>query len=345
MSIADKSLTIDVWGSITSLSLIQGESNGRKLIYTITDKGEPLDLTGKSVRLFVVKPDGAIVYTDCEIETAAEGKVSFVVSSQMVVTAGLGSGELHIRNAEDDLLKTPKISILVEPSHNVDEAVESSNEFDVLTELINSIDFRTLSRVFSAGRPDKPETTEFTAEELAAMPIGTEFVSSDGANVGAWVWTKFGREDEPSTPATAKGWTVTSGDTGNVLVTPTNVTGGAKIVFRRVNNTIFSSLGFQGPWGTFGIDENAIALEGTKFNLGVVPQGFGTNIAQTMLLSRDGKEMITDAVYNVLNRTPDGGKIQIRCKDATTANGLKGQDLLRAASIRWVTNEPWPESL
>lgn len=37
MSIADKSLTIDVWGSITSLSLIQGESNGRKLVYTITD--------------------------------------------------------------------------------------------------------------------------------------------------------------------------------------------------------------------------------------------------------------------------------------------------------------------
>lgn len=345
MSIADKSLTIDVWGGITSLSLIQGESNGRKLVCTITDKNEPLDLTGKSVQLFVVKPDGKVVYTDCTVETAAEGKVSFIVSSQMVVVAGLGSGEFHIKNADDDLLKTPKIGIMIEPSHNVDEAVESSNEFDALTNLINSIDFRTLSRVFSTGRPDKPETTEFTAEELAAMPIGTEFVSSDGANVGAWVWTKFGREDEPSTPATAKGWTVTSGDTGNVLVTPTNVTGGAKIVFRRVNNTIFSSLGFQGPWGTFGIDENAIALEGTNFNLGVVPQGFGTNIAQTMLLSRDGKELIIDAVYNVLNRTPDGGKIQIRCKDATTANGLKGQTLLRAASIRWVTNEPWPESL
>ncbi len=138
---------------------------------------------------------------------------------------------------------------------------------------------------------------------------------------------------------------MTSGDTGNVIVTPTNVTGGAKIVFRRVNNTIFSSLGFQGPWGTFGIDQNAVALEGTKFELGVTPQGFGTNIAQTMLLSRDGKEMIVDAIYNVLTRTRDGGKIQIRCKDATIANGLKGQTLLRAASIRWVTNESWPESL
>ena len=128
MSIADKSLTIDVWGGITSLSLIQGESNGRKLVYTITDKNEPLDLTGKSVQLFVVKPDGKVVYTDCTVETAAEGKVSFIVSSQMVVVAGLGSGEFHIKNADDDLLKTPKIGIMIEPSHNVDEAVESSNE-------------------------------------------------------------------------------------------------------------------------------------------------------------------------------------------------------------------------
>ena len=323
MSIADKALTIDVWGSMASLSLIQGESAGRKIDVTIMDEAEPINLTDRQVRLYVVKPDGMIVYKDCTVENANEGKASFVVSSQMVAVAGVASGEFHVIDADGCLLKSPKISIMINRSHDVDGAIESSNEFDVLTNLINSLNEHALSRVFSTGRPDKPETTIFTTAELAAMPIGMEFVSSDGANVGAWVWTKFGREDEPSTPATAKGWTVTSGDTGNVLVTPTNVTGGAKIVFRRVNNTIFSSLGFQGPWGTFGIDENAIALEGTKFNLGVVPQGFGTNIAQTMLLSRDGKEMITDAVYNVLNRTPDGGKIQIRCKDATTANGLK----------------------
>ncbi len=418
MSIADKSLTIDVWGSVTSVSLIQGESAGRKLCYTITNGSTPINLTGREVTLFIVKPDATVVYTNCDIDDAEQGKVSFVVSSQMVAVPGLASGEFHVIDADGTLLKTPKIGIAIEPSHNVDGAIESSNEFSVLVDLINSL---SNTRVFSPGRPDKPETTAFSADELAAMPIGTEFVSSDGAGVGAWVWTKYGRADEPSTPATAKGWTVTSGDTGNVIVTPTNVTGGAKIVFRRVNNTIFSSLGFmillqdtvfrdipqppykQGdlwhmpeltvdywlnsgltvdqvmalgitvddrmggnsyvcinsretgsftrsdwklrPWGTFGIDQNAVALEGTKFNLGVVPQGFGTNIAQTMLLSRDGKELITNAVYNVLNRTPDGGKIQIRCKDATTANGLKGQTLLRAASIRWVTNESWPESL
>lgn len=201
----------------------------------------------------------------------------------------------------------------------------------------------TQNIIYGPGRPDKPSTTggRITGDES----IGTMYISTDGANTGAWVWTKYGRENEPSTPATAKGWCVTAGDTGNVLVTPTNITGGAKIVFRRVNNLVFTSLGYQGPWGTFGIDQNAIALEGTKFSLGVVPQGFGTNIAQTMMLSKDGKELITNAIYNVLTRTPDGGKIQIRAKDAATADGLKGQTLLRAASIRWVTNEAWPEEL
>lgn len=344
MSIVDKSLVIDVWGESVFLSLIQGESAGRKVYVTITNDGDSIDLTNRQVILFLIKPDGFKVYVNCEIEQADEGKVSFIVSSQMVAVYGFASGEFHIIDIDGALLKTPKLNVRINHSHNVEMAIKSSNEYLVLIDLINSINDRN-RRVFSTGRPDKPATTIFTADELVAMPIGTEFVSINGANVGAWVWTKFGREDEPNTPATAKGWTVTSGDTGNVIVTPTGITGGAKIVFRRVNNTIFSSLGFQGPWGTFGIDQDAIALEGTKFNLGVVPQGFGTNIAQTMLLSRDGKELMTEAVYNVLNRTPDGGKIQIRCKDASAANSLKGKDLLRAASIRWVTNESWPESL
>lgn len=92
MSIADKSLTIDVWGGITSLSLIQGESNGRKLVYTITDKNEPLDLTGKSVQLFVVKPDGKVVYTDCTVETAAEGIVFTIGKRSRNVAASFFCG-------------------------------------------------------------------------------------------------------------------------------------------------------------------------------------------------------------------------------------------------------------
>ncbi len=182
MSIADKSLTIDVWGGAISLSLIQGESAGRKIYVTITNGSDPIDLTGREVTLFVVKPDATVVYTNCDIDDAEQGKVSFVVSSQMVAVSGLGSGEFHVTDADGALLKTPKIGIVIQPSHDVDGAVESSNEYSVLVDLINSIPG---GRVFSVGRPDKPETTVFTAEELSAMPIGTEFVSTDGAGVGA----------------------------------------------------------------------------------------------------------------------------------------------------------------
>lgn len=296
-------------------------------------------------QIIAERPDniGKYIVTDGTIDGD-----SYVVylSTNMLIEPGPLNLQLILKDGES-AIRSDVWTINIPRALDIDGyPVQAEDVLVDFTQLRTDLDaIGKVHRVFSAGRPDKPETTVFSATELDAMPIGTEFVSSDGANAGAWVWTKFGREDEPNTPATAKGWTVTSGDTGNVIVTPTNITGGAKIVFRRVNNTIFSSLGFQGPWGTFGIDENAIALEGTKFELGVTPQGFGTNIAQTMLLSRDGKELITDAVYNVLNRTPDGGKIQIRCKDATAANNLKGQTLLRAASIRWVTNESWPESI
>lgn len=205
---------------------------------------------------------------------------------------------------------------------------------------LNIPDSNSLYIIKGKGRPDKPDTTDgkITGDE----PVGTIYISTDGAGTGAWIWCKFA--DDEIKPFTAKGWSVIAGDTGNVIITPTNVKGNAKIVFRRQNNMVFTSLGFQGQWGTFGISENATLEHNRKINLGVVPQGFETNIAQTMIITRDGEEIITNAVYNVLNKT-DGKKIQIRTPDKATADSLKGQELLRAASIRWVTNEPWPESL
>ena len=57
--------------------------------------------------------------------------------------------------------------------------------------------------VVGPGRPDAPTTTGMTSAALAALPVGCEYRSTDGASVGAWVWRKR--------PA---GWVVTDGDTG-----------------------------------------------------------------------------------------------------------------------------------
>ena len=57
--------------------------------------------------------------------------------------------------------------------------------------------------VVGPGRPDAPTTTGMTSAALAALPVGCEYRSTDGASVGAWAWRKLGT-----------GWRVTVGDTG-----------------------------------------------------------------------------------------------------------------------------------
>ena len=56
--------------------------------------------------------------------------------------------------------------------------------------------------VVGPGRPDAPTTTGMTSEALAALPVGCEYRSTDGAAVGAWTWQKTG----PSA------WMVTASD-------------------------------------------------------------------------------------------------------------------------------------
>ncbi len=56
--------------------------------------------------------------------------------------------------------------------------------------------------VVGPGRPDAPTTTGMEADALNALPVGSEYRSSDGAGTGAWVWRK-----RPT------GWVVIDGDT------------------------------------------------------------------------------------------------------------------------------------
>lgn len=106
--------------------------------------------------------------------------------------------------------------------------------------------------VSGPGRPDQPATTGMSSGDLAALPVGCEYRSTDGSGVGAWVWRKR--------PA---GWVVVDGDTGwiSVGISP------AVVYLKRVNDSVTAFMaqpsgtahgavanipaGFQslGPWG------------------------------------------------------------------------------------------------
>lgn len=67
------------------------------------------------------------------------------------------------------------------------------------------------------GRPDMPETTGGAIEGV--VPVGTVYVSTDGAGVGALVWMRA-RHAARKDPT--KGWFVLYGDTGNIHVAGTD---------------------------------------------------------------------------------------------------------------------------
>lgn len=93
------------------------------------------------------------------------------------------------------------------------------------------------------GRPDVPSTTAGTI--TGNEPVGAEYRSQDGAQVGAYVWMK-----RPGGK-----WEVTDGDTGsrNVLGLKTShwsTNAPAPWTVRRVGNMVFMSLPFTTPANT-----------------------------------------------------------------------------------------------
>ena len=92
--------------------------------------------------------------------------------------------------------------------------------------------------VVGPGRPDAPTTTGMTSAALAALPVGCEYRSTDGASVGAWVWMKR-----------STGWTVTEGDTGwRTISLGAPYSEGTTIRVRRTPELVYAAHGTPQIW-------------------------------------------------------------------------------------------------
>jgi len=174
MAFADKTLKLNVWGRSETLNLIQGESAGRKIKIIIMNEREPINLTGKQVTLFLYKPDGTTVYTNCDIVNADQGYIAFIVSSQMVAAAGKAYAELHVLEGDEALLKTPKLIVIIEPSLSIEGAVESHNDFPFLVQLIQNYEnnINECNEILARLQTiDEDEASRVAAE--AARQVGT----------------------------------------------------------------------------------------------------------------------------------------------------------------------------
>ena len=155
-----------------------------------------------------------------------------------------------------------------------------------------------------------------TSAALAALPVGCEYRSTDGASVGAWVWRKRNA-----------GWVVTSGDTGWVdrTATVTGRSAGAFIV-RRTESSVFAAF-------------DDLQFESlTSGNPAVMlPSGF--QVAGLMYIG---------AVYAIVGGTVAGGtyaRIDFINGDTIRFSGATSALRLRDFMVLPPSTDAWPTTL
>lgn len=134
-----KPITLNIWKENDSMLLLnQGEVDSRDIIVKFEDTDGNLELKDRQVTFYVQKPDGTTIFNNCSIDST-QNTASITVTSQMVSVAGISDCEFQIFDNNNSLLKVNGLKLMVKPNKDFSEAIESTSEFNVLTEAINSI--------------------------------------------------------------------------------------------------------------------------------------------------------------------------------------------------------------
>lgn len=134
MIFSDYRFLLDVHeiNSQISLSFKQGDT-GRVLHITLTEEGEVFNIPEGCVAVFsAVKPDGKIIFNDCEING---NEISYTITPQTTTVTGKVDCEIRLYGKANTIISSPHITIFVHPAVYADR-IESVDEVNVLSGLI-----------------------------------------------------------------------------------------------------------------------------------------------------------------------------------------------------------------
>jgi len=118
--------------------VVQGDLNSNVLNIALVDGLNPYNLTGTNVEIVFSKPDGTTVQqTDIAVLNAIEGKIQCVLKTNTIAAPGKVIAEVRVLEGET-LLTSTRFEFYVRKSLITDETIESTNEFPILTQLINT---------------------------------------------------------------------------------------------------------------------------------------------------------------------------------------------------------------
>ena len=184
------------------------------------------------------------------------------------------------------------------------------------------------------GRPDKPDTTN--GKIIGGEPNGAFYNSTNGANVGAFLWQKQNNK-----------WVVISGDTGSRRMSnlSVNIKEGA-IYLRRMNNRVECAF-YSGRWDTIsfcGSSNPKFVRKNHAKRMDILPPpripiGFRTRTPIMLPFYSDvGDEVAVVYIASIGDRS----YIELRFRDKVPTTDL---DYMRLPVVSWITDDPFPEVL
>ncbi|MBU9746152.1 BppU family phage baseplate upper protein [Lachnospiraceae bacterium ASD3451] len=169
-------ITIDLYrAEIVPVVKCKQFDTGRRIGVRMTDNGKVFDISGSTLRIFCKKADGKLVYNNAEV--VSDNEAIFCITSQMTAATGKLLVEIEIVNG-DDVISTPIVLFDVLPSNISDSAIESTNEFVALNDVIKRGEesIETMGIVTSEAEAAEKERK---AAESARKTAETKRVNAD----------------------------------------------------------------------------------------------------------------------------------------------------------------------
>lgn len=116
----------------------QGDTKSRFLLFQLLDGSIAFNLTNRSVRAYMVKPDGKEIFNDLIINNYSLGYCTLELTNQVLAVEGTVKIELMVTE-EDRKLTSSVFELEVIKSINSEKSIVSTNEFTALLNGLSSL--------------------------------------------------------------------------------------------------------------------------------------------------------------------------------------------------------------
>ena len=122
----------------TNILYVQGDSEVYPLTINLRKHGMPFDLTGKTATLTVTKMSGAVVVGECEIKDI-DGVLIYRFKGNEINEQGKVSALVQVYEGVKRLT-FQEFVFHVKGTKDLNESIKATDEFNILTDLIDSVE-------------------------------------------------------------------------------------------------------------------------------------------------------------------------------------------------------------